>query len=55
MTELRVIIAVSAALAIIMLASLVAAHEKHYAKRRLIHVDARLKALETIIFEDRTT
>jgi hypothetical protein len=52
--ELRLLSLATVVLAVLMLAALVSAHERHYAKRRLIHLDARLRALEGIVLEDRS-
>lgn len=52
--DLRLLFGLTLLIGVAMLAALVSAHEKHYAKRRLIVLEGRVRTLEAIILEDRS-
>lgn len=52
--EITVALSLSLLIGVVLVAALVSAHEKHYAKRRLILLEARMRAVESILVEDRT-
>lgn len=54
MNELRTIAWVGLVICVLAVASLVAAHERHYSKRRLILLEAEVRALRQAFIEDRT-
>lgn len=51
--EVRTLVWIGVVLAVAMLATLVAAHERHYSKRSLYLLKRRVQALEDLIEEDR--
>lgn len=53
MIESRTVVLLCALLVTIVLAGLVAAHERHYSKRSLYLLKRRVQALEDLIEEDR--
>lgn len=53
MIESRLVLALAACLVALALVSMLAAHENHYKGRRYRLLEARLRAVEEILTEDR--